>query len=230
MDPSNNALNTSDSTVAAAASVIELDSEANSSSSDKTSTYAASNSDVLPILAPLVSSLYAAAPTLREGITFSLITQCFPQMQGSVSGNAKLHGSVSTSKSAGKSGSGSGHILLPALGQAHAALSQTEGPARPQGRTFKEDRLYRRQLGRTRAAQRQLAYNRAFVAVNVLLALCQGHSQVSEAVLQALLGRIYQQLADSDKIFPSPAIMHRYRTVLLYMARFLYSWSVVFLF
>lgn len=158
-----------------------------------------SSSGLLSILAPLVVNLYQAALTLRDGVSFSLITQCFPQVQGST----KAYLSSKPGKAP--------IVMLPKLGQAHAALSQVEGPSRARGRTFKEVRMYRRQQGRMQSAQRQLAYNRAIVAVNVLHALCSQESctKVREAVLQALLNRVYQQVPDTDKIFPSPAIMHR---------------------
>lgn len=152
----------------------------------------------------VVSELFCSAPSLRETITCTLLAHCFPQLTG-------FHQTTLSSVASSKARKG---IRLPPLGKALPSLinseEATENSCAIGYRSRAPNRVKRRQQARVNAYYRQIAYNKASIALEILHALCLQYVVVSDSVLQSVFNRIYQQLTESIKVFPSPGIILRF--------------------
>jgi hypothetical protein len=165
----------------------------------------------------LASCLFESAPYMRESITTVLISFCFPQHQGNVHGSTLSSSSKvgSTTAAVAKSGiSLNVSAALPPLAGSLRFMSACDdemsgwrtsaAAASVAGLSVVQDvRDYKHDQYRSRGKATQLAFAKALAAVSVLDKLCVSYPTVGEVVLQAILSRIYQQLTDNEKLFPS---------------------------
>ena len=133
-----------------------------------------------------------------------MLAHCFPQVSGFTPTSSQ--NTIRMTKHQKKGAD----ILLPPLGKALASVVSIEECNGIVGRNRPPNRLRRRQQARSQAQQRQIAYSKACVALEILRALSAEYTAVGDAVLQSVFNRIYQQLTESIKVFPSPGILLRF--------------------
>ena len=142
----------------------------------------------------------------------TLLAACFPQAHSGLlhtilqQNNSSSYSSSVTINRTDTSRAVAGVVLLPPLGQALPAITQSS-----QERASSRHSYHPAMRMRQKASEMQLqhTYRRAAVAVAILSRLSTVHSMVGQSVLRTVLERISQHVTEPRLVFPSIGILQR---------------------
>ena len=142
----------------------------------------------------------------------TLLAACFPQAHSGLlhtilqQNSSSSYSSSVTINRTDTSRAVAGVVLLPPLGQALPAITQSS-----QERASSRHSYHPAMRMRQKASEMQLqhTYRRAAVAVAILSRLSTVHSMVGQSVLRTVLERISQHVTEPRLVFPSIGILQR---------------------
>ena len=142
----------------------------------------------------------------------TLLAACFPQAHSGLlhtilqQNNSSSYSNSVTINRTDTSRAVAGVVLLPPLGQALPAITQSS-----QERASSRHSYHPAMRMRQKASEMQLqhTYRRAAVAVAILSRLSTVHSMVGQSVLRTVLERISQHVTEPRLVFPSIGILQR---------------------
>ena len=142
----------------------------------------------------------------------TLLAACFPQAHSGLlhtilqQNSSSSYSSSVTINRTDTSRAVAGVVLLPPLGQALPAITQSS-----QERASSRHSYHPAMRMRQKASEMQLqhTYRRAAVAVAILSRLSTVHSMVGQSILRTVLERISQHVTEPRLVFPSIGILQR---------------------